>query len=342
MTMRTVLPTATLLLLLGCSQHQDDTTTILPQPTITCRLASYEEATSIQGQGVAGTSRATYQASFDTNGQLTSATSSDKTQAATNSFESQATTRFQYDAAGFLQQSVTTTQITSTYGSTSATSNYTETSQFSYTNNRLSTALHRSVGGSSGTTSRSTKIETYQYDSQGRLSQYTATDSAGQSMLVYTYSGGQLSRVTQDGRDQYTIEQGRITGSTTGFTKSYDAKGRLTGTRSNGLSTKYDYAEGGQSVLLAYPEFRFKGMPFEALFQVQGGADLDGLVQRETQYQETNGSRKKVDETIRTFELNAQGLPTRQSSTRTVSGSGSRTEQGTALYTYRDCQWKPI
>ena len=157
-------------------------------------------------------------------------------------------------------------------------------------------------------------------------------------MLIYTYSGGQLNRVTRDGKDQYTIEQGRITASTTGFTRSYDAKGRLTVTKSSGYSTEYEYAEGGQSALLAYPEFRFKGMPFAALFQVQGGADLYGLVQRETQYQESNGSRQKVDETIRTFERNAQGLPTHQSSTRLVSGSGSRTERGTALYTYRDCQ----
>ena len=336
MTMKTVLPTAMLLLLLGCSQHQDDTT-ISPQPTTTCRLVSYDEATSIQGQGVVGTSRTTYQATFNADGQLTSASSNDKTQAATNSFESQATTRFQYEMAGFLQQSVTTTQTTSTYASTTTTSNYTETNQFSYTTNRLTTALHRSVWSSAGTTYRSTKTDTYQYDGEGRLSQYMATDSASRSVLVYTYSAGQLTRVTQDGKDLYTIQQGRITGSTTGLTRSYDAKGRLTSTKSSGLSIEYEYAETGQSVLLAYPEFRFKGMPFEALFQVLGGAELHGLVQRETQYQETNGSRQKVDETIRTFELNAQGLPTRQSSTRTVSGSGSRTERGTALYTYRNC-----
>ena len=109
MIIRTTLPTAMLLLLLGCSQHPDNTI-IDPQLTTICQLASYEETTTIQGQSVSGSSRTSYQASFDADGQLTTATSSDKTQAAANAFETQATSRVQYYIAGFVQHSVTTTQ----------------------------------------------------------------------------------------------------------------------------------------------------------------------------------------------------------------------------------------
>ncbi|MBO0933024.1 hypothetical protein [Fibrella aquatilis] len=325
---------AGLLLLIGCTRQNNDTP-ITPQLVLpSCIMAAFDLTTTIQGQGAI---KDTYLNTFDANGLLTTATVQYNTQGPGGSYDSREAITYQYDSGGFLQESVEKSTTTGTYsGGAPTTSAYLTTNRFTYEAGRLSLVVRRTTGAY-----RSMNTQTYQYDGAGRLSQYTSTDSASKAVTSYTYMAGVISRVTQNGKDQYTINGGRLTASAGGYHYDYDTQGRLAGIRgttSGSTSTEYEYEPTGKPILMTQPQLRFKGIPFDALLQVLGGAEQYGLLRRETEYRDVNGKCETISESVHTYQLNANGYPTGQTTTRTSSSPTSPgTEKTTATYAYRGC-----
>ncbi len=317
--------TLTLLLPMACHHTNDE-----PVAAIPCTLDSY---TITVGQ--ANFRRvANGQFNFNSDNQLISVTETEETTGSSvSSSASKSLTTYSYDSLGFLTKSA--------YASTALPSglSLTNTTTYSYVNKRLSRAA--SVSTSSGT--MSDKIETYEYDEQGKISHYSIESGyvgRAHKVDIYNFSAGLLTNI--NGRSDVLIENGRFARSMDNTGRyEYDDLGRqIRYTAINGTDKTvviYEYEPAGRSYELADPRSHFKGIPANPLRNVYGNQDY--LMRRQATTSEANGELKSSSEATYTYQLNANAYPISQTEKGT-SGSPIPTGNSSTIttqFTYRTC-----
>ncbi len=330
-------------LIAGCTNGSNDGAT----PKTDCRIQRIVSTTKT-GFGATGTAETVYD--YDATGNLAKQTlTSTNRQSSGSSDNTTTTTQYQYDAAGFLTNSVYSI-MQKTASSTGEVYTYQSTSAkvYTYTNNRLAgyaqTDVVLSAGGISPPQQRTTVLtNAYEYDAAGQL-----VKEVNSNGTTWTYRNGQAVDVKS--YFPYVLENGLITKATfpgtdaTGKpltlvqTFQYDAQRRLIKYQEclNDVLESYYTKEWqtGKSAATALPVF--KGHPAIQSPYGEGGV-LTKYSRNFVNHQQGN-TAYLFNEQTNTNQLNAQGFVTHtQTEVMYFTNGQKQPDVTTTVYTYTGC-----